>query len=130
MLSNKKCSGLWTIINYLGTFVLVAGRGIVDELIFTRIDLLHSQFDNIPELIHIYNSQQIVFGRIGGNLHDLVYSENSISNSNHKDSHTTRFQCISIWYSQVSIDVWSPIRDKEDPFILGGTATFDKKNWT
>ena len=96
---------LFIIINYLGTSILVAGRDIVDKLIFARINLPHSQYDKIQKPIHICNSQQIIFGRMGGHLHDLVYSVNSISNSNHKDSDTTRFQCIGIWHGQVCIDV-------------------------
>ena len=128
--TKRKCSELWTIINLWHFIALGAGRRIVDELVSTRSNQPDSQLHKIPEPIHICNSQQIIFGRIGGNPHDLVYSGNSISNSNHKDSHIARarFQCISIWYGQVCSDVWSPICDKEDPFIWGRTATFDKKN--
>ena len=89
--ANKKCLELWIIINYLGISILVAGRVIVDELIFIRINPPHSQFDNTQEPIHSFNSQQIILGRMGGNLHDLVYSGNGISSSNHKYSHTIRF---------------------------------------
>lgn len=112
-----------------GTFALVAGRVIVDEVVFCRRNLPHSQLDKIPESRNIFYSQQIIsFRGIGGNLHNLVYSGNIVSNSNHKDFHTTQFQCIGIWYGQVLNLVWLAISDQEDPFSCWGTATFDKEN--